>query len=229
MTMDPTPGRAPVSEPPVGAVVFDLGGVLVDWDPRHLYRRLFDGDDEAMEWFLANVCNAEWNAEQDRGRPFAEGVAEATARFPEHRDLIRAYHERWEETLDGPIEATVGLLAELDARGTPLYALTNWSPETWPVALERFGFLRRFDGILVSGHVGVAKPDPAIFALLAERFGLEPGRTLLVDDSPDNVDVARALGFRALRFASPARLHAALAELGLLDGGARIPSRPPGR
>ncbi|MDP8977263.1 MAG: HAD family phosphatase [Actinomycetota bacterium] len=218
-----------MSRPPVGAVVFDLGGVLVDWDPRHLYRTLFGGDDAAMEWFLANVCNSEWNAEQDRGRPFAEGVAEATARFPEYRDLIRAYHERWEETLDGPIEATVDLLAELDARGTPLYALTNWSPETWPVARERFGFLRRFDGILVSGHIGIVKPDRAIFALLAERFDLEPARTLLVDDSPENVRAAHELGFRAVRFVSPARLHARLADLGLLDGEGRIPSGRPGR
>lgn len=206
---------------PVGAVVFDLGGVLVDWDPRHLYRKLFHGDDAAMEWFLANVCNAEWNAAQDRGRPFAEGVAEATARFPGHRDLIRAYHERWEETLGGPIEGTVDLLTELHARGTPLYALTNWSPETWPVALERFGFLRRFHGILVSGDVGVAKPDPAIFALLVRRFGLDPTRTLLIDDSPPNVDAARAYGFRAVRFASPARLRTELSGLGLLDDGGR--------
>jgi 2-haloacid dehalogenase len=214
-----------MSAPAVGTVVFDLGGVLVDWDPRHLYRKLFDGDDAAMEWFLANVCNAEWNAAQDRGRPFAEGVAEATARFPEHRDLIRAYHERWEETLGGPIDATVNLLAELDARGTPLYALTNWSAETWPVALERFSFLRRFDGILVSGEVGVVKPDPAIFALLVRRFGLEPARTLLVDDSPRNVDAARACGFRAVRFTSPAGLRVELSELGLLDAGCGSPDR----
>lgn len=214
-----------MSPPAVGAVVFDLGGVLVDWDPRHLYRKLFDGDDAAMEWFLANVCNAEWNAAQDRGRPFAEGVAEATARFPEHRDLIRAYQERWEETLGGAIEGAVRLLAELDARGTPLYALTNWSSETWPVALERFGFLRRFDGILVSGDVGVVKPDPAIFALLVRRFGLDPARTLLIDDSPANVDAARVCGFRGVRFTSPARLRAELSELGLLDGGRRSPDR----
>ena len=195
---------------PVKAVVFDLGGVLIDWDPRYLYRKLL-ADEAAVEEFLATVCTPEWNAEQDRGRPFAEGVAELAERHPEHAVAIAAYHERWPEMLGGDIGGTVELLAELRAAGMPLYALTNWSAETFVVARERFGLLDWFDGVLVSGEERMIKPDPRFFRLLVERFGLAPEATFYVDDSEANVEAARRLGFDAVRFTDPERLRRDLA------------------
>jgi len=195
---------------PVKAVVFDLGGVLIDWDPRYLYRKLL-ADEAAVEEFLATVCTPEWNAEQDRGRPFAEGVAELVERHPAHAAAIAAYAERWPEMLAGDIPGTVELLAELRAAGMPLYALTNWSAETFVIARERFAFLSWFDGVLVSGEERMIKPDPAFFRLLQERFGLAPEATFYVDDAEANVAAARALGLDAVRFTGPEQLRRELA------------------
>jgi 2-haloacid dehalogenase len=207
----------------VKTVVFDLGGVLIDWDPRHLYRKLL-ADEAEVEEFLATVCTPEWNLEQDRGRPFAEAVAELSERHPAHAANIAAFHERWAEMLGGDVPGTVELLAELRATGVPLYALTNWSAETFALARERFEFLDWFDGLLVSGEEGIVKPDPAIFRLLLDRFGLDAGATLFVDDSEANVAAADALGFDAVRFRDPDRLRRDLAERGLLDGGPSTPA-----
>ena len=200
----------------VRAVVFDLGGVLIDWNPRHLYRKLFDGDAAAMEHFLATVCTPAWNEEQDSGRPFAEAVALLVARHPEQGELIAAYDRRWDEMLAGPIEGTVAILSELKARGTPLAALTNWSAEKFPVARRRFDFLAWFDAIVVSGEIGMRKPDPRIFRHLLERLRLPAGGALFIDDSAANVAAARALGMPALQFSAPAALRADLEALGLL-------------
>ena len=188
------------------AVVFDLGGVLIDWDPRYLYRKLL-ADEAAVEEFLATVCTPEWNAELDRGRPFAEGVAELVERHPAHAAAIAAYHERWPEMLAGDLPGTVEVLAELRAAGVPLYALTNWSAETFALTRERFEFLDWFDGLLVSGEEQITKPDPAIFRLLLDRFGLDPGATVFVDDSEANVAAARGLGLDAVRFTDPRQLR----------------------
>jgi 2-haloacid dehalogenase len=190
----------------IKAAVFDLGGVLIDWDPRYLYRKLL-ADEAAVEEFLATVCTPEWNAEQDRGRPFADAVAELVERYPEHAAAITAYHERWPEMLGGDLPGAVELLAELRANGVPLYALTNWSAETFGIARERFRFLEWFDGVLVSGEERLIKPDPAIFQLLLDRFGLDPATTFYVDDSETNVDTARRLGFDAVRFSDPEQLR----------------------
>lgn len=203
---------------PLKAVVFDLGGVLIDWDPRYLYRKLLD-DEAAVEEFLATVCTPAWNAEQDRGRPFAEGVAELVGRHPVHAAAITAYHERWPEMLGGAVGGTVEVLAELRAAGVPVYALTNWSAETFGIARERFEFLEWFDGVLVSGEERMIKPDPAIFRLLLDRFGLDPGATFYIDDSPANVAAADRLGFDAVRFTSPAQLRRDLEARGLLSAG----------
>ena len=203
---------------PLKAVVFDLGGVLIDWDPRYLYRKLLD-DEATVEEFLATVCTPEWNAEQDRGRPFAEGVAELVERHPVHAAAITAYHERWPEMLGGAVGGTVEVLAELRAAGVPVYALTNWSAETFGIARERFEFLEWFDGVLVSGEERMIKPDPAIFRLLLDRFGLDPGATFYIDDSPANVAAADRLGFDAVRFTSPAQLRRDLEARGLLSAG----------
>lgn len=204
------------SAPAVEAVVFDCGGVLVDWNPRHLYRKLFPGDEPAMERFLATVCTPEWNAEQDRGRPFAEGVARLVEEHPEHATLIRAYHERWDEMVPGAIDETVAVLAELRDAGIATYILSNWSAETFPRVAPRFGFLEWFDGIVLSGEEGVVKPDPAIFRVLCERYGLVPQASLFVDDSPGNVEAARSLGFPAHHFRRADALRRELADLGLL-------------
>jgi 2-haloacid dehalogenase len=198
------------------AVVFDLGGVLIDWNPRYLYRTLFDGDEAAMEHFLTHVCSPEWNHRQDAGRSFADGCAELVRDFPEARPLIEAWRERFDETLGGPIAGTVEILAALRARGVPLYALSNWWAETFPIARARFDFLRWFDGIVISGELGVAKPDPRIFAHLLETYGLRADATVFIDDLPANVAAAAAAGMHPILFTEPVALRAALRELDLL-------------
>lgn len=210
------------SAPSIRAVVFDLGGVLIDWNPRYLYRRLFGGDDDAMEAFLAEVTTQAWNARQDAGRSWAEAIDELSREHPDRRELIEAYWTRWPETLGGAIDETVAVLRDLKAAGVPVYALSNWSAETFPVALERFPFLDWFDGIVVSGEVGIAKPDERIFRHLVERFALEPATTLFIDDSETNVEAAEAAGLRAVRFEDAASLRRSLMASGLLDGA------PPG-
>jgi 2-haloacid dehalogenase len=169
-----------------------------------------------MEHFLATVCTSEWNDRLDRGRPFAEGVAELVERFPDQAELITAYHERWPEMVRGEIDGTVRVLDELRAAGVPTYVLSNASAETWPHAVERFPFLSRFDGVLLSGEVGVAKPDPEIFDELCRRFDLRPESTVFIDDRAVNVDAARALGFTAHHFSTAEALRAELVRLGLL-------------
>jgi 2-haloacid dehalogenase len=200
-------------------VVFDLGGVLIDWNPRYLYRQLIE-DKAAMELFLSEVCHGAWNEEQDRGRTFAAAVEEAVARHPGERALIEAYHHRWEEMLAGPIEGTVGILEELRDQGRDLHALTNWSAEKFPIARERYAFLTWFGTILVSGEHGLIKPDPKIFALLLERIGHTAGECIYIDDNPVNAAAATRLGFAAIRFESPDQLRHELARLGALCGPA---------
>jgi len=207
-TPAPSGHRAPT------AVVFDIGGVLVDWNPRHLYRRLFEREAE-MEWFLAEVCTGEWNTAQDAGRPWREAVASLVDRFPDQRDRILAFRARWMEMVNGPIHGTVVILDTLAAAGVPLYALTNWSADTWTLSRRRLTFADRFRDILVSGMEGLAKPDPAIFRLLLARFRLAAPDCVYIDDSPANVAAAAGLGFRALHFTSPERLARDLAGIGL--------------
>ena len=213
----------------VQAVVFDLGGVLIDWNPRFLYRKLFDGDEARVEHFLATVCTQPWNEMHDRGKPFSENSAELCTRHPEQADMIRAYGERWSEMLNGPIHGTVEILAELAQGDRGLFALTNWSAETFPIAQARYEFLSWFDGIIVSGEEGTAKPDVEIFRLLLDRFGLSPATTLFIDDTMVNIDAARSLGFQALRFVSPLRLRNQLAARGLIETDKPLRSRPPYR
>lgn len=198
------------------AVVFDLGGVLIEWDPRHLYRKLFPGDEAAMEQFLAEVCTHDWNRCQDAGRSFAEGARLLKAEHPDKAELIDAYGTRFDEMMAGPIDGAVEILAELRDCDTPLYGLTNFSSETYQPAFERFGFLRCFRGILVSGEVKLIKPDPRIYKMLIERFGLDPRRTVYIDDIEANVAAARPFGIHAIHFTTPAALREELVALGLL-------------
>lgn len=193
--------------------VFDLGGVLIDWNPRYLYRQVFD-DPVQMEHFLAHVCTPEWNACQDAGRSWDEAVDELSARFPHEAARIALYRDRWEDTLGDAIAPTVAVLDELRAAGVALYALTNWSAQTFPVARRRFPFLAWFDGILVSGEERLAKPDPAIFRLLLSRFGIDPAGTAFIDDAPRNVAAASAAGLRGVQFTDAQRLREDLRALG---------------
>ena len=198
--------------------IFDLGGVLIDWNPRYLYRQLFAGDEAGMERFLAEICAPEWNHSLDEGRPYAEAVAELVARHPHERVQIEAYQERWVEMVAGPIAPTVALLARLDDAGVPLWALTNWSAETF--ALVRpdptYAFLDRFRRIFVSGELRLAKPDPAIFRHVLAAIGAAPEACLFIDDAQRNVAAAAALGMRTHLFTDAAGLGQELARLGLL-------------
>jgi 2-haloacid dehalogenase len=178
--------------------IFDLGNVLIRWDPRNLFCKFFEKNVHKMEWFLTKICTPSWNEKFDAGRPFAEGVRELVNLHPEYADLIRLYAQSWEEMLGDAIEQNVFVLEQLKKRGAPLYALTNWSAETFPIARKRYEFLKLFDGILVSGEEGLIKPDPAIFHLLCERFHLRPQDCFFIDDSEKNILTARNLGMTAL-------------------------------
>jgi 2-haloacid dehalogenase len=196
-------------------VVFDLGGVLIDWNPRYLYRKLI-ADEAAMEDFLSNVCTPEWNECQDAGRSFAEAASLLKAQHAEKAHLIDAFGARFDEMMAGPVTGSVEILGELRAQGIPLYGLTNWSAETYPLAVRRFEFLAWFRGVLVSGEVGHIKPDPRIYRLLFERFAVPPHEAVYIDDNPRNAAAASALGMHGVAFTDPAALRNELVALGLL-------------
>jgi 2-haloacid dehalogenase len=197
-------------------VVFDIGGVLIDWNPRHLFHKLFLEDDAGMEHFLAEICTGTWNLEQDAGRGWAEATALLKADHPGHEAMIDAYYHRWPEMIGGAIPGTVEILRRLKAKRTPLYALTNWSRETFPVALERFEFMHWFDGIVVSGQEKLIKPDPRIYQILIQRYSLRPEDLVYIDDNPGNAAAAATLGMHAIHFLSPELLSEELRLLGLL-------------
>jgi 2-haloacid dehalogenase len=195
-------------------IVFDLGGVLIDWDPRHMYRKIFD-DEAEMERFLTEVATNEWNAQHDAGRRWEDGVALLSAQYPHLAGLISAYWERWDEMLAGPIEGTVAILASLRDAGYELHALTNWSTQTFPIARERYEFLDWFETIVVSGEEEAIKPDPRIYQILLERIGRRPAECIFIDDAPRNVAAASELGFTAIRFENPDQLRSELGKLGV--------------
>lgn len=199
----------PEKEP---AVVFDLGGVLIDWNPKHLYRKMFNGNEQEMAYFLSVVCPLEWNEEIDAGRPFAEAVAQRSKEFPEYEAFIRAYHERWLEMVPGDFPHTVEILSALRDRGYPLFALSNWSAETYPLVKERFQFLDWFDEVIISGDVKMAKPDPAIYEVLLRRVDRPAGQCLFIDDNKRNILAADKVGLQTIHFSSPERLVSQLAE-----------------
>lgn len=203
-----------VPEPAIDAVVFDLGGVLIDWNPRYLYRSIFDGEDE-MEAFLGSVCTMEWHYQHDLGRPMTETLPELVGQFPEYETQILAW-AREDDMIAGSIEPTVAILRELCQQAVPCFALTNWPDDTFARARERFPFLASFDGIVVSGAEGIAKPDPAIFRLILDRYHLDAASTLFIDDSPVHVEAARSLGLRAHRFTDSGALRRELVACGLL-------------
>jgi 2-haloacid dehalogenase len=199
------------------AIVFDFGGVLLDWNPRYLYRKVFAGDHAATDRFLAEIGFDEWNLRQDAGRPFAEAVEELCARFPHYCEQIRMYPARYEETLAGPIWGTVEILEALKQRGYSLHAISNWSAETFRLVRPRYAFFDLFETIVISGEVKLAKPDPRIFTLLLEKTGRRAEDCLLIDDSAANIAVAHSLGFQTIHFQSPEGLGDALRQLRILE------------
>jgi 2-haloacid dehalogenase len=189
------------------ALIFDIGGVIVDWDPRYLFDGLIP-DPHARDRFLTDICPRWWNVELDRGRPFESAVRERVRDHPAWACYIRAYQHRWLEMLGGLVAGMEALLLELHAAGAPLYAITNWSAETFPLARRTFPVLEMFDdAVVVSGEVGLVKPDPRIFELALRRFGLAPDRCLFIDDNEENVVAAGLLGMRAQRFTDAASLR----------------------
>jgi 2-haloacid dehalogenase len=200
--------------PSVNAVVFDLGGVVLDWNPRHLYRQVL-ADEDAVEHFLSAVCTLEWHAQHDQGRPMAETIPQLSAEYPGFASAIGVWRERYVDMVAGYIEGMPELISDLRAEGIPLFGLTNMPAEVVPDLRAAFPVIEMFDGMIVSGEELVTKPDPAIYRRLAERFELEPNDTVFVDDMPVNVDAAWQLGFRAVRFETAAALRSALAGWGL--------------
>ena len=201
----------------IESVVFDVGNVLIPWNPRWLLRKLL-ADDAAVERFLHESDFLTWNALHDAGQTFAVGIAQQAERFPQWRPLFEAFFERWEECCAPAIDETVALARALRRNDYRTLALTNFSAETWPRALALYPFLHEFEGVVVSGHERLMKPQPAIYRLLCERYGVDPQRAVFIDDSPPNVEGARAVGMAGLHFTTPARLVEDLAALGVVVG-----------
>lgn len=200
----------------IDTLIFDLGGVLIDWNPYYLYRKIFGTEEEIRE-FLGSVCTPEWNEEQDAGRTLSEGTELLVKMHPSHEPHIRAYYDRWEEMLGAPIGSTVEVLRKLKASGKyRLYALTNWSAETFPVALERFSFLHWFEGIVVSGTERTRKPFRKIFDILLERYQIHADQALLIDDSLRNIAGAKASGIHGIHFQSSVQLEKELGKFNIL-------------
>ncbi len=197
----------------IDTIVFDFGGVLIDWNPRHYYKNVFK-DDDKMEWFLNNVCPPDWNLEQDRGRPFSEAIAIAKNKYPDLSKEIEDYYNQWEYMLNGEIPGTVQILNAL-AQNYKIYGLTNWSAETFPVALKKYSFLSLLDGIVVSGDEKLIKPDPQIFQVLLKRYNLQAESCVFIDDNLQNIETAKTLGFNAIHFTDAENLKKELASLNL--------------
>lgn len=192
-------------------IIFDLGGVLVDWNPEYVFLDVFKGDRKKMQWFFDEVCTFDWNENQDAGYPIAKATEERVQLFPEHEEWIRMFYGRWEKMLGGPIEGTVAILKSLvDNPNYRVVALTNWSAETFPIALKRFEFLHWFEGIVVSGTEKTRKPFPEIYETTLKRFSLVPEDSLFIDDNKRNIDAANALGIQTIQFENPNQLKKAL-------------------
>jgi 2-haloacid dehalogenase len=197
----------------INTIIFDLGAVLIDWNPHYLYRSLF-ADEQEMKDFLANICTSDWNEEQDAGRSLQEGTDLLVAQYPEHEANIRAFYSRWIAMLGEPLHGTVAIFKQLKASGKyKIYALTNWSAETFPFALERYDFLNWFDGIVMSGAEKMRKPDPAFYQLLLDRYDVKAAEALFIDDNYRNILAAEKMGIKSIHFTSPEALKEELKRL----------------
>lgn len=197
-------------------IIFDLGGVLIDWNPEYVFKTIFEKDEE-RKWFFENICTPDWNEEQDAGRTIKEGTDLLVKQFPDHEHNIRAYYERWEEMLGGPIHGTVALFRSMKQNPKlKFYALTNWSAETFPIALQRYDFLNWFDGKLVSGEEKMRKPYEKFYKRLIEKFDIIPQQAVYIDDNARNLPPAEKLGIIPIHFHSPEQLHQELVRLQVL-------------
>ena len=188
----------------IDTIIFDLGGVLIDWNPEYVYLDVFNGNRDKMNWFFEHICTNDWNENQDAGYPLQKATEERVSLFPEHEELIRMFYGRWEEMLGDAIEGTVSILKSLiDNPKFKVVALTNWSHETFPIALERFEFLHWFEGILVSGEEKTRKPFPEIYELTLNRFNIVAENSIFIDDNLRNIRAAKALGINGIHFESP--------------------------
>ena len=200
----------------INTIIFDLGAVLIDWNPHYMYRTIFT-DEQEMKNFLANIATSDWNEEQDAGRPLSEGTEILVQQFPEHEANIGAFYSRWDEMLGEAFWDTVEILKQLKETGKyKIYALTNWSAETFPVALERYEFLHWFDGIVVSGAEKMRKPTPEFYQILLDRYQVEPAKALFIDDNYRNILAAEKMGIKSIHFTSAEELDKQVKELKLL-------------
>ena len=199
----------------IKTVIFDLGGVLIDWSPDYVFKTIFR-DEAEMKWFYDNICTPDWNEEQDAGRDLQEATETLVKKYPDHEKNIRAYYGRWEEMLNGPIHDAVEIFRELKESGKyQLLALTNWSHQTFPVALERFDFLHWFDGKVVSGEEKTRKPFKVIYETIIQRYNVDPALAVYIDDNARNLVPARELGMEAIQFKDPIQLREDLKKLGV--------------
>ena len=191
----------------IDTIIFDLGGVLIDWNPKYVYLDVFDGDEEKADWFLNNICTSAWNVEHDAGKPLKEGTDLLVNQFPEYETWIRIYYDRWPEMLGGSLPDSVDLLRKLKQLDEQsLYALTNWSAETFPIAMQRFDFLQYFDGIVVSGVEKTIKPLQKIYDITLDRYNISPEKAVFIDDNFENVKAAEKLGIKGIHFKSAVQL-----------------------
>ena len=200
----------------IKAIIFDYGNVLLVWDPRLIYNRYFPDDPEGMEHFLKEVNFADWNLQQDKGRPFKEGIALLSREFPHYSHLIQAYHDLWIDSVGGAIAGTVDILKRLKQAGYPVYGLSNWSAETFPHMRDRHEFFDLFDDMVISGEVGHVKPEPEIFQILLDKIGRPAEECLFIDDSLTNIGQAQKLGFATILFQSPQQLESSLRDFQIL-------------
>lgn len=193
-------------------IIFDFGGVLLDWNPRYMYRAFFPNEAD-MEYFLSNICTDAWNAEQDRGRSFSDGIRLLQSQYPEYQEAIHLYSEKWEDMLKGELPESTQLLYELKEQGYGIYGLTNWSKEKIKIAYRKYDFFELFDGIIVSGEEKLIKPDKRIYKVLLDRYGLQAEQSVFIDDNAANIQAARELGFNAILFDNIANVRKQLAGL----------------
>ncbi|HEY6062941.1 MAG TPA: HAD family phosphatase [Chitinophagaceae bacterium] len=201
----------------INTIIFDLGGVLIDWNPEYVFDENYFASSERRDYFFKSICSPEWNENQDAGYPIAKATEERIALFPEWEKEIRDYYGRWTEMLRGPIDETVDIFRKLKQNpGLKIYALTNWSAETFPVALERFDFLQWFDGRVVSGEEKMRKPFPGFYRLLLNRYNVKPGEALLIDDNLRNVKAGELMGIQSIHYKNAIKLKEQLINFRLL-------------
>lgn len=196
-------------------IVFDFGGVLIDWNPTYLFSKVFDNEDE-MQHFLENICHSEWNIMQDAGRPLAEATLQKQQKYPKYKDEIAMYYGRWDEMLGGTIDVNTKLVKPLKDK-YKVYGLTNWSAETLPIAIDRYDFFKHLDGIVVSGDEKLIKPDARIYEVLLNRYDIKADESLFIDDNAANIKAAQELGFHTIHYTDGVNLEEVMKEMGLID------------